>query len=155
MLVLLDARQHQQVVDQAAHALGLLGHDAEEALARGGIVARRAAQGLDEAGQARDRRLELVAGIGDEVGAHALGAAQRRGVVQHDQGERPIGRGARQAAHMSHDVELRRAGQHELDGGLVGAGEVAVAGLEQAVDRREKLGLAKHGGEIALGAGAA
>ena len=115
MLVLLDARQHQEVVDQAAHALGLLGHDAEEALARGGVVARRAAQGLDEAGQARDRRLELVAGIGDEIGAHALGAAQRRRVVQHDQGERAVGRRARQAAHMGHDVELGRARQHELD----------------------------------------
>src|ERR687897_762940 len=46
MLVLLDARQHQKVVDQAAHALGLLGHDAEEALARADIIARRAAQGL-------------------------------------------------------------------------------------------------------------
>ena len=80
-----------------------------------GIVARRAAQGLDEAGEARDRRLELVAGIGDEIGAHALGAAQRRRVVQHDQGERAVGRGARQAAQMGHHVELGRAGQHELD----------------------------------------
>ena len=155
MLVLLDARQHQQVVDQAAHALGLLGHDAEEALARGGIVARRAAQGLDEAGQSRDRRLELVAGIGDEVGAHALGAAQRRRVVQHDQGERAVGRRARQAAQMGDHVELGRAGQHELDASLVGAGEIAVGGVEQPVDRREKLRLAEHGREIALGAGAA
>ena len=39
--------------------------------------------------------------------------------------------------------------------GLVGAGEVAVGGLEQAVDRGEQLRLAEHGREIALGAGAA
>ena len=115
MLVLLDARQRQKIVDQAAHAVGLLGHDAEEALARRGIVARRPAQGLDEAGDAGDRRPELVAGVGDEIGAHALGAAQRRGVVQHDQRQRAVGRRARQAPGMGDDVELGRARQHDLD----------------------------------------
>jgi len=52
MLVLLDARQHQQVVDQAAHAIGLLGHDAEEAASRrpGIVRAPGRAQGFDEAG---------------------------------------------------------------------------------------------------------
>ena len=109
MLVLLDARQHQEIVDQAAHAVGLLGHDAEEALAGVGIVARRPAQGLDEAGEARDRRLELVAGVGDEIGAHALGPPQRRGVVQHDQRQRAVRRRPRQAPQMGDDVELGRA----------------------------------------------
>ena len=52
MLVLLDARQHQQVVDQAAHAVRLLGHDAEEALARGNIVPRRAAQPEEDEAEA-------------------------------------------------------------------------------------------------------
>ena len=119
----------QQVVDQAAHAVGLFGHDAEEALARGRIVARRAAQGLDEAADAGDRRLELVARIGDEIGAHALGTAQRRGVVQHDQRQRAVGRRARQAAGMGDDVELGRARQHELDRDLVGPGEIAVGAV--------------------------
>ena len=41
MLVQLDPRQRQQIVDQPRHARGLLAHDAEKALARGGVVARR------------------------------------------------------------------------------------------------------------------
>ena len=73
------------------------------------------------------------------VGAHALGPTQRRGVVQHDQRQRSVGRRARQAAHMRDDVELGRAGQHELDGGLIGPGEVAVGGRQQRVDRRQQL----------------
>ena len=57
-------------------------HDAEEAVARRGIVARRALQRLDEAEQRRQRRAQLVAGIGDEVGAHPLDAPQRRQIVE-------------------------------------------------------------------------
>ena len=41
VLVHLDARQRQQIVDQPRHALRLLAHDGEEALARRGVVARR------------------------------------------------------------------------------------------------------------------
>ena len=77
VLVQLDARQRQQVLDQARHALGLLLHDRRKRSLRLGVVARRPPQGLDEADQAGQRRLQLVAGVGDEIGAQLLGALQR------------------------------------------------------------------------------
>ncbi len=49
VLVHLDARQRQQIVHQAGHPGGLLGHDGKEALARRLVLARRPAQRLDEA----------------------------------------------------------------------------------------------------------
>ena len=48
-----DPRQRQQIVDQPRHARRLLSHDAEETLARLGIVFGRALQRIDEAGQRR------------------------------------------------------------------------------------------------------
>src|ERR1700730_4268152 len=44
MLVELDPRQRQQILDEADHACGLLVHDRKKALARFGILARRPAQ---------------------------------------------------------------------------------------------------------------
>ena len=55
--------------------------------ARGGIVLGRPLQGFDEAEQGRERRAQLVAGIGDEVGAHLLDPAQRREIVERHQQE--------------------------------------------------------------------
>ena len=81
----LDARQRQQIVDQPRHAPRLLLHDGEEAIARLGVVAGRALQGLDEAGQRRQRRAQFVAGVGDEVGAHLFDAAQRRQIMEDHQ----------------------------------------------------------------------
>ena len=52
-----------------------------------GVVAGVAAQGLDEAGQRGQRRAQLVAGVGQEVGAGALGAAQLGLVAQGKQGQ--------------------------------------------------------------------
>ncbi len=67
--------------------VGLRLHDREEALARGGIVARRPLQRLDEAGERGERRAQLVACIGDEIGAHLLDPAQRRQIVERHQDE--------------------------------------------------------------------
>ena len=151
MLVLLDARQHQQVIDQAAHAVRLFGHDAEEAFARRGILARRAAQGFDEPCQSGDRRLQLVAGIGNEIGPHALGAAQRRSVVQDDQGQRAVGRRPRQPTQMGDHVELGRPRQHQFDHALVRSREVAVGtGLQQRIDGRQELRLTQQCRDVAL-----
>ena len=75
----------KQIVDQPRHAPRLLLHDGQEALARFGVVARRALQRLDEAGQGGERRAQFVAGIGDEVGAHLLDPAQRREIVKGQQ----------------------------------------------------------------------
>jgi hypothetical protein len=44
-----DPRQRQQIVDQPRHPRRLRVHDAEKALARLGILARRALQRIDEA----------------------------------------------------------------------------------------------------------
>ena len=46
------------------------GHELQETRARRGILARRALQGLDEGAQRGQRGAQLVAGVGDEVGAH-------------------------------------------------------------------------------------
>ena len=87
MRVELDARERQQIIDQARHAGGLRVHDAEKALARGGVVARRALQGFDETRERRQRRAQLMARIGDEVGAHRLDALDRREIVHGEQDE--------------------------------------------------------------------
>ena len=88
----------KQVVDQAGHAVRLRLHDVEKALARGGVVARRPLQGFDEAGQRGERRAQLVAGIGDEVGAHLLDPPQRREIVERRSAARPAGRRLEPAA---------------------------------------------------------
>ena len=98
----------------------------------------------------RDRRLELMAGIGNEIGPHALGAPECRGVVQHDQHQRAIGRSPRQATGMGDDIEFRRARQHDLDRDLVGPDEVAVGRVEQRIDRRQQLGMAQRRRQVAI-----
>ena len=82
MRVELDAREREQVVDEAGHAGCLRLHDAQKAFARRGIIARRPLQRLDEAGERGERRAQLMARIGDEIGAHLLDAPQRREIVE-------------------------------------------------------------------------
>ena len=72
VLLLLDARQRQQVVDQPRHAASLLAHDGEKLVARLGVVVRRALQRFDETEHRGERRAQFVAGVGDEVDPHAL-----------------------------------------------------------------------------------
>ncbi len=79
-----DAAQRQQVVDQPRHAVGLLGHDGEEAVASGRVVLGVAPQGLDEPRERGQRRAQFVAGVGQEVGAHPLIAPGVR-LVAHPQ----------------------------------------------------------------------
>ena len=85
MGVHLDPAQRQQRIDQPRHARGLLGHDRQEALARAGIALGAALQRLDEAAQRGQRRAELVAGIGDEIGAHLVDALDLGQVAQQHQ----------------------------------------------------------------------
>ena len=77
--------------------------DLEELLACGRVRARRAAQGLDEAHQRRQRRAQLVADIGDEIAAHLLGLLVARAVLDRhrraDQPRRPQGRDRHLAEH--------------------------------------------------------
>ena len=63
--------QGQQVLDDGLHALGLLVHHVQvlRALLGGQGVVGHVAQRLQEAGQHRQRRAQLVRDIGDEVAA--------------------------------------------------------------------------------------
>ena len=111
-------------------------------LARLGVVARRAGQRLDEAGQRRERRAQLVAGVGDEVRAHAfdhqlLGqlaqSDQSRARAQPDRHDLDPERARRRSRQVQ--VELGRAVPLQR---LVDRGEdagIAQAGLEQLADR--------------------
>ena len=58
---------------------------ARKRLARRRVLARGAQQRVDEARERGERRAQLVARIGDEVGAHLLDAAQRREIVERQQ----------------------------------------------------------------------
>ena len=60
-------------------------HDREKCSRALGVRLGRALQRLDESREGRERRAQLVAGIGDEVGAHALDLLFARQVAQHDQ----------------------------------------------------------------------
>ena len=88
MHVLLDARQRQQIVDEARHPLRLLAHDAEEFVARVTASSRAGpCKRLDKTEQRGERRAQLVAGVGDEVDAHALDAPRFGQIAQaHDGG---------------------------------------------------------------------
>ncbi len=129
----LDARQAHQVVDQPAHALGLSVHDGEEALARLGVVARVAAQGVDEAGQRGQGRAQLVTGVGEKVGAGPLAAANIGLVGEGDEGQRVgavVGGRQRRRANPPQAV---LAG-----GGLIGGGGDPAL-VERLVDRRQHI----------------
>ena len=67
-------------------------HDREKAVARVRIVAGGTLQRVDEAGEGSERGAQLVARIGDEVGAHLLDSAQRREIVKDEQQEVRPGR---------------------------------------------------------------
>ena len=129
----LDARQRQQVVDQPRHAERLLLHDGEKALARLGVVARRTLQRLDKAEQRCERRAQLVAGIGDEVGAHLLDAPQRREIVKRQQHQ--VGPVQAGLALDRHDDRLEPAVERAAlgigDALLLAARRGAANGLDQ------------------------
>ena len=78
----LDAAQRQEIVDQPLHALGLVLHERQEALARDLVLLGRALQRFDEAQERGQRRAQFVACMGDEIGAHALGLLLARQVPE-------------------------------------------------------------------------
>ena len=103
-----------------------------------GSSLRRPLQRLDEAEQRRERRAQFVAGIGDEIGAHLLHAAQRREVVEShsrmshgalrrrpragpaSRRPRTIGRAvrARRIRHVAAHAVRRRGGWHRPASGI-------------------------------------
>ncbi len=67
VLVVLDARERLEIVDQATHTLGLAVHGAEETIPGVRVIACRAPHGLDVAGERGERRAQFMAGIGQKV----------------------------------------------------------------------------------------
>ena len=108
----LDARQVEQVVDDAAHPEGLVVDAAGEALGhlRVGLGHERLGQQAERA----HRRLQLVADVGDEVAADLLEPAALRDVLdQRDDAERPAAVVDLAGAHLERApgraVEVERA----------------------------------------------
>ena len=101
----LDARQGQEIVDQALHALRLALHDVEEALPGLGIVARGALQGLDEAEDRGQRRAQFMARIGDEIGPHGL-QPPGRGEIAEEQDDAGLDLGVRRIGLQGADMHL-------------------------------------------------
>ena len=62
------------------------GDDAHEAASRRRVVQGAVLEGLGEALDGGDRRLELVGDVGDEVAPHRLEPLEARHVVEHDDG---------------------------------------------------------------------
>ena len=146
VLAHLDAAERHQVVDQPLHPPGLARHDAEEALAGLGVVAGVMLERLDVADHRGERRPELVAGVGDEVGAELLGAAGLGTVDDLDDGERLAAEGAIRRQHGD-------AGLEEALAALVG-GEAhpALLAVEQRRGHRLDEGRgADDAGEVRAG----
>ena len=74
---------------------------------------RRALQGLDETEQRGQRRAQFVAGVGDEIGAHALDAARLREVAKRQQHRRRRRR-ARSRAGRRRPGTTARSGTRSL-----------------------------------------
>ena len=90
MRIHLDAAQRQEIVDQPLHALGLAAHEIQESLARHLVVLGRTLQGLDEAEKRGERRAQFMAGIGHEIGAHALDLLFARQVLENQENRRAV-----------------------------------------------------------------
>ena len=79
-----ERRERQQVIDQPLHALGLFAHQCQVV---GLLLLRQArlAERFEKARQHRQRRLEFVGNIGDEVAAHRFKFFETRDVARQDQ----------------------------------------------------------------------
>ncbi|MNE28424.1 hypothetical protein D3C80_1218650 [compost metagenome] len=141
MFVQLDPAQRQQIGDQAAHAVGLDGHDVEEPVARLGVVLGVALQGLDEARQGGQGRTQFVTGVGQEVDAHHLHAASVGLVAQGQQGQGPgapqMGVPLGQGPDKGPPVPFLGAAAHVIDR----AAEIPEQGFVHGL---QHLGIANH-----------
>ena len=83
-LLAFERGQRQQIVDEALHAVRLLRHQLQvaRALAR---LELHVLQRLEKSGDDRQRRLELVRDVGDEIAAHARDGFDLRDVAADQQ----------------------------------------------------------------------
>ena len=84
----LDARQLEQIVDRRRRAVRLVDHLAGQALHDLDVVL--VGDRLGQHGQRADRRLQLVADVGDEVGAHRVEPGPLADVVDRRRSRRPL-----------------------------------------------------------------
>ena len=82
-----EARQREEIIDQPRHARRLVLHDLEEMIARRCVVPGRPPQGLDEAGDRGQRRAQFMAGVGDEIRAHAVDPPRLALILEYDDEE--------------------------------------------------------------------
>ncbi len=153
MLVGLDPRQRDQVVDQPLHPPRLARHDAQEARADRRLVgAVGILERLDEADQAGERRAQFVAGVGDEIDAHPLGRARRAMIAEPHQPRRLA---ERQHGQRPHPVRIAEPDQLDAAAGMafageqVGRGRVADREADVVVDdmlaeHRDRRGIGAH-----------
>ena len=79
-----QAGQRQQVAHQRLHALGLLAHEPQEALAVG-LLQRQALHGLHKAAEHRQRRADFMRDVGHKIPAHRVGQLHRRDIAREHQ----------------------------------------------------------------------
>ena len=84
IVLALERGQREEIDDQPLHVPRLLLHELQEAASLP-LVELHVLHRLDEAADHRERRLELVRDVGDEVAAHARERLELRDVARHQQ----------------------------------------------------------------------
>ena len=118
------------------------------------VVPRRTQDGFEKAGQGGERRAQLMAGIGHEIGAHALDLLFARQVAQHDKRAVALAQGRDmrpEAARHGHaefilDVDrllARGRRRHRLEHGGIAdrGGEVEAFGIGLQNLARQRVGV--------------
>ncbi len=133
-LVRLELRELQHVLDQTLEALRVSLDDVEEPVGGRRVLEGAGLQRLGGRPDGRDRRAQLVRGVGDEVAAKRLQPAEL-GHVDEDQQEPLVVTGQRGGLHQ--ETSRLEAGELDLDGGIVGSLAGAIDdGVELRVPHR-------------------
>ena len=96
------------------------------------VVLGGAAQCLDEADQSGERRAQLVARVGDEVGAHLFGATPLGQVVERHQHGGTVGGGLGEWHDLDGEEAVHRVGHGEVHGALLLGAQRLVGGGQHA-----------------------
>ena len=143
-LLRLQARQHQQILDEPMHPAGLLMHQLQVVTPhRVACGIGRIEQHLEETVDHRERRAQFVRDVGHEVAPHGVDSLGLRHIVgQHDRARRleldhgDRERERRRVQRPEHQRLLEAARGHESDEGRVahqvGQAQAAVVPQRQA-----------------------